>query len=55
MASLPIDPMGIHNDSAALRLAENPCKTDNRYTTGINDISQHISSSNAGQLINISY
>ena len=50
-----IDPVSIHDDSASLCLTENPGQTYYRNTSGINNVSEHISRSDTWKLVNISH
>ena len=50
-----IDPVCIHDDPTSLCLTENPCQTNYRNTSGINDISENIARSDTWQLINVAY
>ena len=49
-----IDCMSTHHDSAALCLTEDACQTDDRYLAAVNDIPEHITCSNARQLVDVS-
>ena len=50
-----IDAVGVHDDTAGLRLAEDPGQTDNREAAGVDDIPQDIPGPHAGQLVDVAH
>ena len=51
----PVDPVGVHDNPAALCLPENPGQPDHRNPPRGNDILQHVSRAHAGQLVRVSH
>lgn len=50
-----VDCVGIHDDTAGLRLAENPCKAYYGNAARIDDVTQHIARSNAWKLVDVAH